>query len=315
MSLPSDTQLNQEKSFLLAKQPDVYKIISATLKHFKENVDIPQNKTKRFKSAAKNIKALFTLLKKSKAPKNWSQKKELNNLIEGLNTLIADIQTICFSKSPKKELHLSFLTRIGEQYVRNNQDYLKTITALYLNAGNRDTKPCDLNNKIFKLPENMNMLSSVEIFYARYNCLSSLPDALWQLPKLRELGLEGNCLKSISGNIQKLTTLEELGLDRNKITALPAQIGKLPKLKILSLDGNLLLELPKSINQLTTLRILGLNNNFLFDLPDISTLPNLEIVGARNNLLIKYPSLKSPKTVVDVSRNGLTPHKQEKRPR
>lgn len=83
--------------------------------------------------------------------------------------------------------------------------------------------------------------------------LGTLPPELFELTKLRKLGLSLNRLTSLPPEIGRLRALRELLLDRNQLTMLPPELGQLPALTRLDLSGNQLTTLPPEIRQLTAL--------------------------------------------------------------
>lgn len=286
-------QLDRESAFLIEKEAEINKLLNFTLVEIsKKNTKVANKTSESFKKAAAQIRAWYRLLKKTCQSKNGSEKK-LNYLMEHLNSWIAHMQTIRFDDKPLQRLHLSFLTRVTDGYVKYNRLELAKLKELYLNARGAKDNPATHDNQIFSLPENIDEFVSLEILYARFNHLSRLPTKLWQLKHLKELGLEGNMLRQLPDEIGELKSLEELGLDHNKLAQLPPGIGKLSKLRILGLDCNLIITLPETLSQLKQLEILGLNHNFIFETPEINSLDHLQILGLNNNLLTQYPRVAS----------------------
>lgn len=78
-------------------------------------------------------------------------------------------------------------------------------------------------------------------------------------------------------NIYRLRHLEELGMVRCCLDTIPESIGKLKSLRILNLDYNLIVNLPQSIGSLDSLEELSLSNNYIETLPEsISSLKSLK---------------------------------------
>ena len=73
--------------------------------------------------------------------------------------------------------------------------------------------------------------------------LTQLPDAIRQLPHLRQLDLTGNHLTALPDWLGDLVYLERLFLDRNRLNALPESIGSLTRLAALHADRDLAGEL------------------------------------------------------------------------
>jgi internalin A len=97
--------------------------------------------------------------------------------------------------------------------------------------------------------------------------LTELPPELWQLHKLRVLGLWSNQLTSLPAEIGQLSNLQILNLSYNQLTSLPPEIGQLTNLEWFHVDGNQLTSLPPEIGQLTNLRVLNLAGNQIHHLP------------------------------------------------
>lgn len=94
--------------------------------------------------------------------------------------------------------------------------------------------------------------------------LTEVPEQIYTLYNLQELGLIFNKITSLSEKIGNLSNLYELSLCSNLLTEIPIQVCHLKKLCRINLYGNKLLSLPKQINQLTNLRDIDLTgNNFV----------------------------------------------------
>ena len=68
--------------------------------------------------------------------------------------------------------------------------------------------------------------------------LTSLPENIYQLTKLKELILTNNALKTLPKSIGDLKNLELLTLEGNELYKLPDSIARLKKLKRLYLERN-----------------------------------------------------------------------------
>jgi hypothetical protein len=105
------------------------------------------------------------------------------------------------------------------------------------------------------------------------NRISSLPEAFWNLTKLKELYVGYNQFTSLAERIGNLTQLQTLDLGNNQLSALPESLGNLTQLQTLNLGNNQLSSLPETIGNLTQLQMLNLYNNRLTSLPE--TIANL----------------------------------------
>ena len=146
------------------------------------------------------------------------------------------------------------------------------------------------NNGIKEIPENVSLLSQLQVFSAKDNLLSSYPTSLYRLINLREFDLGTNQLKEVAKGIRALTKLKILRLNSNwknklntenlfdeiaelidletlelwscqSIEKIPETISNLKKLKKLDLDNNILKKLPKSILAMSQLKILRISTN------------------------------------------------------
>jgi Leucine-rich repeat (LRR) protein len=98
------------------------------------------------------------------------------------------------------------------------------------------------------------------------------------------VNLTSKGITSIPNEIYKLKKLKSLNLDFNKIKKLPENIGKLQKLEKLSLANNQLKQIPSSIVKILNLSYLDLSNNDLESLPDnIDKLKCLSLLDLRGN--------------------------------
>ncbi len=80
--------------------------------------------------------------------------------------------------------------------------------------------------------------------------LKVLPDALYELKKLRHLFLTNNMLVTINPKIKELEQLRVLGIEDNQLEYLPEELSGLLSLKFLDISGNRLTTLPKSFLKL-----------------------------------------------------------------
>lgn len=111
----------------------------------------------------------------------------------------------------------------------------------------------------------------LEQYLKNTNCLTDLPETIYELKNLERLVLGhapmgdyegfGNRLTSISEKIKNLNKLKYLELDYNCLEALPETICELMNLEMLTLSHNKLLKLPSTIIQLTSIKLLDLTGN------------------------------------------------------
>lgn len=81
------------------------------------------------------------------------------------------------------------------------------------------------------------------------NNLTSLPNEIVKLKKLKDLYAIDNRLKNLPKNIELMTSLSDLTVSSNQLTALPENIGLLKNLSSISIMNNLISRLPASLLQ------------------------------------------------------------------
>ncbi len=118
----------------------------------------------------------------------------------------------------------------------------------------------------------------------------AIPPQLWQLPRLRQLDLQGQRLAwTLPSDIGRLASLESLDLSYNWLSGpLPPELGRLTSLKHLNLSNNDFTEpLPPELGQLASLERLVLNNSqFTEPLPsELGRLTRLQRLDLSHNQL------------------------------
>ena len=97
-------------------------------------------------------------------------------------------------------------------------------------------------------------------------------------------------LAQIPDEVFELEHLEELGLGGNQITAIPEALGRLRNLAVLEIGGNLLTALPDAMLRLERLRSLNLYDNRLAAMPDwLPRLASLTTLDISHNPLAALP--------------------------
>ncbi|KAL6066742.1 LRR receptor-like serine/threonine-protein kinase ERECTA [Balamuthia mandrillaris] len=146
-------------------------------------------------------------------------------------------------------------------------------------------------NKLNEFPVELCMaLRNLKQLHLCYNKLSTLPQQISLLSKLEVLSLRGNHLSTVPVALFQLTHLLELDLAMNKLTALYSPIKALTSLRRLFLCYNQLSYLPYEIGHLHALRELDISHNALQNLPaTIGLLPNLQQLNTQHN----HPSLNA----------------------
>ena len=131
------------------------------------------------------------------------------------------------------------------------------------------------NNQLSTLPEQISQLTKLKIIFASNNCFEVLPVALGACPLLEMVGFKANQIKEIPANSLPLL-LRWLILTDNQIVTLPETLGERPRLQKLALAGNRLTHLPESVSRLENLALLRISANQLSTFPkQLLTLPKL----------------------------------------
>ena len=147
------------------------------------------------------------------------------------------------------------------------------------------------SSSIYSLESNIGQLVNLEKLYLNYNNLTTLPESIGNLEKLKLLDIPSNQLTFLPITIGQMINLETLNLGGNQLTSLPNSIGDLEKLKILNLENNKILLLPDSITKLENLITLFINYNKLISIPEsIGNLVNLEELDLSYNQLREIPN-------------------------
>jgi len=151
-------------------------------------------------------------------------------------------------------------------------------------------KRLDLSCGLEQFPEEIyDLADTLEILNLSGNALSSLPNALARLHKLKVIFCSGNQFTHVPEVLGECPQLEMIGFKDNRIGHLPA--SSLPKqLRWLILTDNQLGELPSELGQCTRLQKLMLAGNRLKYLPDeLAGLQRLELLRISANCFDGLP--------------------------
>jgi len=151
-------------------------------------------------------------------------------------------------------------------------------------------KRLDLSCGLKQLPDEIyDLADSLEILNLSGNALSSLPNALTRLHRLKVIFCSDNRFTHVPEVLGECPQLEMIGFKANRIDHLPA--SSLPKrLRWLILTDNLLGELPPELGQRTCLQKLMLAGNRLKYLPEeMEALQRLELLRVAANRFDELP--------------------------
>ncbi|OGS81429.1 MAG: protein kinase [Gallionellales bacterium GWA2_59_43] len=151
-------------------------------------------------------------------------------------------------------------------------------------------KRLDLSCGLTEFPrEIFDLADTLEILNLSGNALTSLPDDLPRLHRLRILFCSDNLFARVPEVLGRCPNLEMVGFKANQISELPA--AALPKrLRWLILTDNRLREIPAEIGNCTRLQKLMLAGNQLERLPDeLAACKNLELLRIAANRFEQLP--------------------------
>ncbi|MRW85803.1 protein kinase [Pseudoduganella sp. FT26W] len=138
-------------------------------------------------------------------------------------------------------------------------------------------------NALSSLPDDLYRLHKLRIIFCSDNQFTELPAALGACPALTMVGFKANRIRHVPA-ASLPAALRWLVLTDNEIEELPAALGGRPQLQKLMLAGNRLRALPASMAQLHKLELLRIASNQLGALPDwLPSLPRLTWLAYAGN--------------------------------
>ena len=164
------------------------------------------------------------------------------------------------------------------------------------------------SNLLTTLPDDLPRLKKLRILFCSDNALTELPAVLGQCPQLIMIGLKANHIERIApGALPQ--ALRWLILTDNRLAELPPEIGHCTQLQKLMLAGNQLRALPPALAQCSRLELLRLSANRLTELPDwLLQLPRLAWLAYAGNPFCETfeTSASSPQEMPTVPWHRLT---------
>ena len=121
-------------------------------------------------------------------------------------------------------------------------------------------------NQLSSLPDDLPRLYKLRVIFCSDNAFTELPDVLGQCPQLSMVGFKANRIVHVSAHALP-PLLRWLILTDNALSSLPASIGDCTHLQKLMLAGNQLLALPPALARCTRLELLRISANQLTELP------------------------------------------------
>ena len=138
-------------------------------------------------------------------------------------------------------------------------------------------------NQLSTLPDDLGQLKKLRIFFASDNQFTHLPAVLGECPQLSMIGFKANQIETVDPAAFP-AVLRWLILTDNRIAALPASLGHCERLQKLMLSGNRLRHLPETMTNCTRLEMIRLASNAFETLPDeLLRLPRLSWLAFAGN--------------------------------
>jgi hypothetical protein len=139
------------------------------------------------------------------------------------------------------------------------------------------------SNALSSLPDDLPRLHKLRIIFCSDNQFTELPAVLGACPALTMVGFKANQIRTVVA-ASLPAQLRWLVLTDNLIAELPDELGRRPAMQKLMLAGNHLRALPSSMAQLHRLELLRISANQLTEMPAwISALPRLTWLAYAGN--------------------------------
>jgi hypothetical protein len=140
-------------------------------------------------------------------------------------------------------------------------------------------------NALSSLPDDLHRLSRLRVLFCSDNLFTELPACLGQCATLTMIGFKANRIEHVPAAALP-PLLRWLILTDNCISELPAELGRRPHLQKLMLAGNRLQRLPESLSQCHRLELIRIAANQLTELPEwLLALPSLTWLAYAGNPL------------------------------
>ncbi len=138
-------------------------------------------------------------------------------------------------------------------------------------------------NALSSLPDDLPRLHKLRVIFCSDNRFTALPEVLGRCPQLEMVGFKANQITSVPAAALP-AKLRWLILTDNRISALPGELGSCTRLQKLMLAGNQLQELPEQMAACTQLELLRIAANRFTRLPDwLLSLPRLAWLAYAGN--------------------------------
>lgn len=147
------------------------------------------------------------------------------------------------------------------------------------------------DNQLTTLPDDLHRLKKLRIIFASNNPFTELPVSLGQCANLEMIGFKANAITKVP-EAALPPKLRWLILTDNQLSELPAAMGQLPYLQKLMLAGNQLVELPAALAKCHNLELLRISANRLTSFPEVVLqLPRLAWLAFAGNPFAGWPAV------------------------
>lgn len=139
-------------------------------------------------------------------------------------------------------------------------------------------------NALSSLPDDLSRLHKLRILFCSSNRFTHVPEALGECQSLSMIGFKSNKISHLPEESIPTKMLRWFIMTDNVIKALPASLGDCKHMQKLMLAGNQLSKLPESLANCKNLELLRISANKLESLPDwLFSLPKLSWLGYAGN--------------------------------
>lgn len=138
-------------------------------------------------------------------------------------------------------------------------------------------------NALSSLPDDLGRLHKLRVIFCSDNQFAAVPEVLGQCPHLEMVGFKANRIRHLPAAALPVA-LRWLILTDNQLEILPAELGQCVRLQKLMLAGNRLQHLPDEMVACRNLELLRISANRFGSLPDwLLTLPRLSWLAFAGN--------------------------------
>ena len=162
-------------------------------------------------------------------------------------------------------------------------------------------------NALSSLPDDLPRLHKLRILFCSDNLFTALPEVLGQCKNLTMLGFKANQISDVP-DAALAPSLQWLILTDNRIQRLPRSIGQCAQMRKLMLAGNQLTDLPDELAGCTQLELLRLSANQFTTLPPwLLSMPRLAWLAlAGNPMTDRFEASRTPKAITNIDWRHLT---------